>query len=53
MGRDVDLSELIARLKRAGASRVAVNSEMFIEIGKTEIAHPTLTSLTLRGLADD
>ena len=53
MGRDVDLSELIARLKQAGASRVAVNSEMFIEVGKTEVAHPTLTSLTLRGLADD
>lgn len=53
MGRDVDLSELIARLKRAGASRVAVNSEMFIEVGKTEVAHPKLTSLTLRGLADD
>lgn len=53
MGRDVDLSELIARLKRAGASRVAVNSEMFIEVGKIEVAHPNLTSLTLRGLADD
>ncbi|MEY9975724.1 baseplate J/gp47 family protein [Lysinibacillus sp. RC79] len=53
MGRDVDLSELIARLKQAGASRVAVNSEMFIEVNKIEVAHPTLTSLTLRGLADD
>lgn len=53
MGRDVDFSELIARLKQAGASRVAVHSEMFIEVAKTEVAHPTLTTLTLRGLADD
>lgn len=53
MGRDVDLSELIARLKRVGAARVAVNSSMFIEIAKTEIAIETIATCTNRGLADD
>lgn len=53
LGRDVDLSELIARLKRAGASRVSVKSTMFIEVAKTEVAKETVTSLTYRGIADD
>lgn len=53
MGRDVDLSELIARLKQAGASRVAVDSTMYMEVMDTEVAHPTVTSLTLGGLVDD
>lgn len=53
MGRDVDLSELIVKLKQAGASRVAINSEMFVEIAKTEVAKESITSLTYRGLADD
>lgn len=53
MGRDVDLSELIARLKQAGASRVAVNSTMFIEIARTEVAKESVASLTYRGIADD
>ncbi|MEG0261003.1 MAG: baseplate J/gp47 family protein [Lysinibacillus sp.] len=53
MGRDVDMSELIARLKKAGAGRVAVNSLMFVEVNTTEIAKEVVTGLTLRGLADD
>jgi len=53
MGRDVDLSELIARLKQAGASRVAVHSPMFIEVKDKEVAQSTSTSLTLGGLVDD
>lgn len=53
MGRDVDLSELIARLKEAGAARVAVNSTMFLEVGVTEVANESAATLTNRGLADD
>lgn len=54
MGRDVDMSELIARLKSKGASRVAVNTEMFIEIAKNQVAIQLPTStLTFGGIADE
>lgn len=53
MGRDVDLSELIARLKEAGAHRVSVSSTMYIEVGKGEVARENVTSLTFGGLVDD
>lgn len=53
MGRDVDMSELIARLKSKGASRVAIDSEMFIAISKQQVAKELSTELTYGGLADD
>lgn len=53
LGRDVDLSELIARLKQAGASRVSVNSTMFIEVAKNQVAKETVANLTYRGITDD
>lgn len=54
MGRDVDMSELIARLKSKGASRVAVNSEMFIEVAKNQVAIESPTSeLSFGGIADE
>jgi len=53
MGRDVDMSELIARLKQKGASRVAVNSTMFIEVAKNQVAIETNALLTFGGIADD
>ncbi|MER2121870.1 MAG: baseplate J/gp47 family protein [Solibacillus sp.] len=54
MGRDVDMSELIARLKSKGASRVAVNSEMFIEVAKNQVAIELPTSeLSFGGIADE
>ena len=54
MGRDVDMSELIARLKLKGASRVAVNSQMFIEIANNQVATALPTStLTFGGIADE
>lgn len=52
MGRDVDLSELIARLKEAGASRVAVNSPMYLEIERHQVARENITNLTFGGLTD-
>lgn len=54
MGRDVDMSELIARLKSNGASRVAVNSEMFIKVAKNQVAIELPTSeLSFGGIADE
>ncbi|ARK26012.1 hypothetical protein SporoP37_15910 [Sporosarcina sp. P37] len=52
MGRDVDFSELIARLKQAGASRVSVNTPMFIEVDKLSVAKETSAAINFRGLAD-
>ncbi len=53
MGRDVDFSELIARLKQAGASRVSVSSPMFIEIGETEVAKELTADIIFKGLSND
>lgn len=53
LGRDVDLSELIARLKQAGASRVSINSTMYIEVAKNQVAKETVANLTYRGITDD
>lgn len=52
MGRDIDLSELITRLKKVGASRVAVNSPMFKEVGKQQVAKENITNLVFGGLTD-
>lgn len=54
IGRDVDLSELIRRLKNKGASRVAVNSLMYVEVDKHQVAYEMASSsLTFGGLADE
>lgn len=53
MGRDVDLSELIARLKAAGAYRVAINSEMYKKIEKHQVAIDNNANLTFGGLTDE
>ncbi|MFJ8100429.1 baseplate J/gp47 family protein [Lysinibacillus sp. NPDC096212] len=53
MGRDVDFSELIARLKQAGASRVSTSSPMFIEVGETEVAKEMTAEITFKGLSND
>lgn len=52
MGRDVDLSELIVRLKKAGAYRVMVNSEMYKNIEKHQVAKENNAILTFGGLTD-
>lgn len=53
MGRSVDLSELITRLKEAGASRVAVNSTMYVKVEKYQVAKESVTNLVFGGLADE
>lgn len=52
MGRDVDFSELIARLNKEGAARVSVNSPMFIEVGDTEVAKELSANITFKGLTN-
>jgi phage-related baseplate assembly protein len=52
LGRDIDLSELIARLKDAGASRVAVNSPMFLGVEKYQVAKESIINLGFGGLVD-
>lgn len=53
MGRDVDLSELIAKLKSAGAHRVAVNSTMYKLIEKHQVAKEVVANLAFGGLTDE
>lgn len=53
MGRNVDLSELITRLKNAGAHRVAVNSPMFKNIEKYQVANENIATLSFGGLTDE
>lgn len=52
MGRDVDLTELITRLKNAGASRVAIKSELFIPVGKDQVANENEVLLEFVGVTD-
>ncbi|KAB8126898.1 baseplate J/gp47 family protein [Gracilibacillus oryzae] len=53
MGRDIDLSELIARMKKAGAYRVAVNSTMYLQVDKNQVAKENLTNIAFGGLVDE
>ena len=52
IGRDINPSELIYRLRDAGALRVTVNSPIHISIGKTQVANLTSSSLLYGGLED-
>lgn len=54
IGRDIDLSELIARLKQKGASRVAVDVAMFMEVLEHQVAYESAESrLNFGGLANE
>ncbi|HWI48077.1 MAG TPA: baseplate J/gp47 family protein [Rummeliibacillus sp.] len=53
MGRDVDLTELIARLKIAGAQRIVINSPLYAEVDKVKVAKENVTTLTFAGIADE
>ncbi|MED0688040.1 baseplate J/gp47 family protein [Anoxybacillus ayderensis] len=53
LGRDVDLSELIARLKKAGAYRVTVNSPMYKKIEKHQVAKENIVNFSFGGLTDE
>lgn len=53
MGRDIDPSELIARLKKAGAYRVAVNAPLYQLIEKNQVAKEGFADLSFGGLIDE
>lgn len=53
LGRDINPSELIYRLKKCGVKRVEVNSPEFTVTHKFTVAIPTQLNATFAGLEDD
>lgn len=52
IGRDINPSELIYRVKAAGASRVVVTAPTFTTVQPTQVAIPGSTTVTFGGLED-
>ncbi len=53
LGRDINPTELIAKVRSAGAKRVSITSPGDITVSKTQIAKCTETTVTYGGLEDD
>ena len=53
LGRDINPTELIARLRKAGAKRVKLTAPEDITVGKTKLPKATSTIVTYGGLEDD
>ena len=53
LGRDINPSELIYRLKQCGVKRVEVTSPTFRVLAKNEVAIPNSTAVTFAGLEDE
>lgn len=53
LGRDINPTELIARLREAGAKRVKLTAPEDITVGKTKLPKVTSTTVTYGGLEDD
>lgn len=53
LGRDIDPSELIARIKNAAASRVTVSSPTFVEVSKSQVANEGAVNVVFGGYSDD
>ncbi|WP_375104048.1 baseplate J/gp47 family protein [Paenibacillus sp. RS8] len=53
LGRDINPSELIARVMAAGALRVVINAPTYTELNMTQIAQDNPATVTYGGLADD
>jgi phage-related baseplate assembly protein len=53
LGRSIDASELIMRLKEKGVSRIVVHSEQYVPIDKNQVAWPGTVQLTYGGLIDE
>ncbi len=53
IGLDVDPTELIMRVRAAGAKRPRLTSPDYIAIGKTQVAKMTSCNLTYGGIEDD
>ncbi|TGV01265.1 baseplate J protein, partial [Mesorhizobium sp. M00.F.Ca.ET.186.01.1.1] len=52
LGRAIDPSELIARIKNAGAKRVLVTAPTYQALAKYEVAHVSTVTATYGGLED-
>ena len=52
LGRDINPSELIARIMAAGAKRVAVTAPVFTKLEQTQVAICTSTKVDLGGIED-
>lgn len=53
LGRDIDPSELIFRIKQAGANRASVTSPIFQSIQPHQVAKENLVTVTYGGLEND
>jgi len=54
LGRGIDASELITRIKEAGGVRVTASSpSQFVVLGKTQVAHSNAVNANYGGLVDD
>ncbi len=53
IGRDINPSELSARIVQAGAKRVEITSPVFTVIGETEVAKETTIDAAYGGLEDE
>ena len=53
LGRDINPTELIARLREAGAKRVKLTAPEDITVGKIKLPKVTSTTVTYGGLEDD
>lgn len=53
LGRDINPSELIARVMAAGAMRVVVTTPAYAEIAATQVAQEQPAEITYGGLVDD
>lgn len=53
MGRDINPSELIYRVKQTGVKRVQVNAPLFSVVGKTEVALPGSRNVVNGGREDE
>ncbi|MGL5511813.1 MAG: baseplate J/gp47 family protein, partial [Sporomusa sp.] len=52
IGRDINRSELIARLKNAGAKRLEVTTPVYTKLNKTQIAIAQQVNLSFGGAED-
>ncbi|MBE3586577.1 MAG: baseplate J/gp47 family protein [Thermoanaerobacter sp.] len=53
LGRDIDPSELITRVKNAGAKRVTVTAPVYQQLEPYQVAVENLVTVTYGGLEDD
>ncbi len=53
IGRDIDLGELVSRIRIAGAKRVEVNSTSYIKLTENQVARLASESIVYGGLEDD